>query len=247
MTDYTKYDLTVTDRLKYGSLGAALAAAVSLAYYRSIAAALILCPVFAVGSPYLMRKKLKEQRDGKLSEEFLEAAGILAGYLNAGISSDNAFLMTYEQLKERYGEKQMIVREFGRLAKGILINRPAAEMLSDFGRRTGNRDIQSFAEVYGIAGKTGGDLGKIIERTRTVLRDRMQVAEEIRNVTASRRFEQRIMNFVPCGVILYLNVASPGFMDVMYETLMGRAVMTGCLLASILSYIISEKILDIKI
>ena len=71
--------------------------------------------------------------------------------------------------------------------------------------------------------------------------------EEIQTLTASRRFEQKIMNLLPFLIILYVDLTSPGFFDQMYTTVVGRIVMSGCLAIYGAAYWISGKILDITV
>ena len=52
---------------------------------------------------------------------------------------------------------------------------------------------------------------------------------------------------IPFLMILYIDATSPGFFAVMYETVFGRLVMSGCLAMYLLSCYLSRKILDIPI
>lgn len=98
-----------------------------------------------------------------------------------------------------------------------------------------------------IARRSGGRLVSIIERTVQIMGDRSQVKEEIQTLTASKRFEQRIMNLIPVLMVLYIDWTSPGFFKVMYTTLLGRVLMTGCLLVYLASVWLAQKILDIEV
>ena len=100
---------------------------------------------------------------------------------------------------------------------------------------------------HALAKRSGGKLVPVIRRTVQIMEDRIQVKEEIRTLTASRRFEQKIMNGMPVLMVLYIDTTSPGFFDGMYTTMAGRAVMTGCLAVYLLSCWLSGKILDIRI
>ena len=102
--------------------------------------------------------------------------------------------------------------------------------------------------LYLLHGMGGDEEAWItLGRTVQIMEDRIQVKEEIRTLTASRRFEQKIMNGMPVLIVLYIDATSPGFFDGMYTTMAGRAVMTGCLAVYLLSYWLSGKILDIRI
>ena len=66
-------------------------------------------------------------------------------------------------------------------------------------------------------------------------------------MTAEKQFEQRIMNLMPYLIVLYVDLSSPGFFSQMYETAVGRGVMTGCLVLYLLAWRVSGKILQIEV
>lgn len=245
--DYRYYKLTPSDRVTYGIIGAAGAAVISLLFYRSVFLALALALLSAFCMPVLAKGYLKKKRSVLLSQQFREAIGIVGGYLSAGFSVENAFGAAAGQLSALYGEGADITREFTVIRNGVSVNRPVEELLDDLAERSGLDEIKSFAEVFSIAGRTGGSLTTIIERTVSVIREKMEVSEEIQNITASKRFEQKIMFAIPFFLVIYLDVTNPGFLDPMYDTAAGRVIMTGCLLLMAASWFASSKILDIKV
>ena len=107
--------------------------------------------------------------------------------------------------------------------------------------------MRQFAETFAVAKRSGGELAAIMEHTASVMAGKMRVREEILNMTAEKRFEQRLMNLLPFLIILYIDLTSPGFFAVMYGTAAGRAVMTGCLAAYIGALFAAEWILKIEV
>ena len=87
----------------------------------------------------------------------------------------------------------------------------------------------------------------IIRNTASVIRDKNEVAEDIRTIISGRRMEQMVMNVVPFGIIVYLRLASPEFMEPLYGNAAGVAVMTGCLAVYALAIALGRKITDIKV
>lgn len=245
--DYSHYELTAADRLREGCKGVILSAAVTYTFYKSVLFFLILGPAAGIIFPIAMRKKLKERRLWELKLEFKEAIWILSGLLSAGISVENAFEQALPELRKLYGEDSMIVKEFSLIVRGIRLNKPIEPLLNDFAVRSGLEEIRSFSEIFVIARRSGGSLREIIERTGRIIKDETEVSEEIRNLTASKRYEQSIMNILPFGIIIYINMTSGGFMDIMYESIRGRIVMTGCLCLIGLSWYLSQRILDIRL
>ena len=67
---------------------------------------------------------------------------------------------------------------------------------------------------------------QVLDNTAIRLRDKMEVMEEIEACLAAKKMEERIMGCMPCGIILYLRLLSPGFLDPLYGNVLGAAVMT---------------------
>lgn len=141
----------------------------------------------------------------------------------------------------------MITEEFSYMEAGVRMNRPLELLLADMGRRSGIQDVDQFARVFAAAKRSGGELTDIISQTAGIIRDKIQVQEEIHTLTAARVFEQKIMNGIPFGIILYIDFTSPGFFHVMYETWLGRIFMTACLGIYVGAVFLAKKILDIPL
>ena len=55
------------------------------------------------------------------------------------------------------------------------------------------------------------------------------------------------MNLIPFFLIFYIDKASPGFFSMMYETGMGRILMTVCLGVYGIAFWLSKRILEIPV
>lgn len=189
---------------------------------------------------------LARERRWRLTLQFKDAIGSLSSFLGAGYSLENAVFAVADELNHLYGSSAMITEEFSLIGKQLRLNKPAEVPLADFAKRSGSEEIRNFMEVFRIARRSGGELCSIIEHTASVIGDRISVTEEINNLTAARRYEQKIMNLMPFAIILYIDLSSEGFFDVMYQTLPGRLVMTVCLLCYGLACLLSQRILAIR-
>ena len=215
-------------------------------FYRSFFAFILLMPLGFL-YPIYKKKDLKKKRLRQLTLQFKEAIQVLSSFLSAGYSLENGLFMSVRELEALYGKDAMITEEFERLAAGVRMNRPVEQLLAEFGERSGIQDVDHFAQVFGMARRSGGELVEIIRQSAGVIRDKIQVQEEIQTMTAARIFEQKIMNGIPFGMILYIDFTSPGFFDIMYGTWMGRLIMTLCLAFYMGAVMLSGKILDIEI
>ena len=227
-------------------LGSAAAAAAAYTFYRSFAA----FGVFMIPAciyPRFYEKEWREKQRQQLELQFKEAIQAMAGSLSAGYSAENAVRVSCRELEQLYGPHSMIVREFRYMTEQMNMNRSVEQAIQEFANRSGLEEAGRFAQIFGIAKRSGGRLAPVICHTVAVMEDRSQVREEIRTMTSSVQFEQKIMNLIPFFMILYIDLTSPGFFRVMYETVLGRLVMSACLAAYLLSLFLAARILNIRI
>lgn len=87
----------------------------------------------------------------------------------------------------------------------------------------------------------------VMKNTWRILSGKIDTEREIASSIASRKYEQTIMNVIPLGIILYIQVSFPDFMNVLYGNLLGVTVMTVCLGIYVLSLGIGWKIMRIEV
>ena len=231
--------------LAFGQAGLT-AGCVAYTCYRSwIAFGLFMIPAGVY--PWVYEKKWIEKQKRKLEIQFKEAILVMSGALSAGYSAENAISVSCREMEQLYGSREMIVREFRCMEEQMRLNRSVEQVIQEFADRSGLEEVQRFAQIFQIAKRSGGRLAPIICHTVSVMEDQSHVKEEIRTMTASIQFEQKVMNVIPFLMIFYIDITSPGFFGIMYETILGRVIMTCCLAVYLLSCCLSSKILNIEI
>lgn len=167
--------------------------------------------------------------------------------MNAGYSIENAFVEAVKDLRFLYEEDALLIQEFENITYQIKTNRTVEEALNEFARRSEIEDIYTFSEVFHTAKRTGGDIIKVIQSTAKNIGDKIEIKREIQTLITAKKFEVKIMNIIPFGIILYMWIFSPGFLNPLYGNLVGIVVMTLALFAYFGAYILSEKIMDISL
>lgn len=243
---YDRYRLSVMEWLRAVGTGAGLCGLFAYTFYRSWLMFGVFLPM-ACFCPLYERRKKKRQRQLMLASQFKEGMAVLASALSAGYSVENALVVSEQELTLLYGQDGLITREFAGMAQQIRMNRPVEQLLMDLTERSGLEDIKNFSEVFSAAKRSGGDLSSIMRHTADIIRDKIQVKEEIATLTASKKFEQKIMNMIPFFIVFFVDSASPGFFSQMYGTGLGRLIMTACLMAYLASYGIAQTILAIEV
>jgi tight adherence protein B len=224
--------------------GIALLGSIGFLFYYSWIAVLLGSPllIFYYKSEY---QKMLKRKTEELTNRFKDVLLAVLAALKAGYSVENAFMEAYRDLNYRFGSEDVMVKELLRMNRQIKNNIPIENLMEDFAKKSGADDIRDFAHIFRIAKKTGGDMGKIMERTISIITERVEIKEEIRMLIAGKRYEQKIMDLVPMGIIFYIRLSNPGYFDGLYHNPAGVVIMTSALSVYLAAYYLSEKILEI--
>lgn len=245
ITDYNNYYLSSQDLLIGAAKAGGLIILISIAFYNSIVMLIILLP-FSLVYPFFEKKDLIKKRKDKLLLEFKDFLRILKTFLEASYSIENSFYLSIKELTMLHGEDSMIVRELKSMVSKLKLNNPIDKVFSEFAYKTHIEDIIDFSEVFTISKINGGNISKIIGNTINVISDKIEVKLEIETMTASKKFEQSLMNLLPFFIIIYMNISSSEFLKPLYTRIEGRILMTFALVVYFFSIRLSEKILDIE-
>ena len=179
--------------------------------------------------------------------EFKDVMQSASAALLAGYSIENAWRETEKELLELHGEKGLMAAEVRWMNEGVRMNEPLERLLLSFAARSGCEEIESFAEVFAFAKRSGGDFVHIMQMTVQKLAGRIEVEREVATVLAGKRLEGRIMEIMPLAILAYLQVASGEFLDALYGSAFGVAVMSIAFCCYLAAIKWSEHILDIQI
>ncbi len=244
--NYNEYKFSKSEMLINILTGIALSAAVAWAFYRSFIAFFLSLPIVYF---YILfrRRECIAKRKRELSIEFREAIMSVQSALNAGYSVENSFMEAAHDMELMYGTEAYISMELKILVRRLRSNESLEKILNDLGERSGIDDIREFAGIFAVAKRSGGNMNGIINRAVRMIGDKMEVSREIDTVISAKKFESRIMDMVPFGIIIYSSISSPDISSVLYHNLRGNIIMTLCIIVYVAALLISEKIVDIEV
>lgn len=244
--DYEHYRFSTRELVKYISQGTALCLLGDYLFYQSWWALAALPPVLVF---YLRwkQKQLIRSRKKTLNYQFKDALTSMSVAVQAGYSVESAVTACVRDLERLYEKDADILEEFRYIESQQHISVPLEELFLDFGQRSQVEDIENFASVFYTAKRTGGDMNKVIQKITRMLGDKIDVKREIETTLAAKKSEQMVMSLMPVGIILYLRLTSPGFLDVLYGNPFGAAAMSVCLGIYGTAYWLGRKIVDIEV
>lgn len=191
-------------------------------------------------------KQIIAKKQSTLKLQFRDMLESLTTSLGAGKNVSDSFKSIYDDLKVQYEEDAYILKELEIVLAGMSNNIDVEDVLEDFGKRSGIGDIESFANVFRICYRKGGNIKDTIRSTHEILSDKMEIAEDIETVVTGSKNEQNIMVVMPILLIGMIKLMSEDF-AANFVTPTGIISTTVAIGMFIASYFIGKVVLDIKV
>ncbi len=247
MINYNKYVYTKKELIRYGLCGGSAGFVLLMLFYNNV----VLCGVLSLPAALFFlgyyRKILLERRRWQLTIQFKDAMESLVSALSAGYSLENSVREAVGDLKLIYSPEDIIRKEFDHMRRRMEVKTSVETLMKELGERSGVEDIMMFSEILGTARRTGGNLVRIMRQTSSNIAEKIEVRREIETLVAGKKMEAACMTAVPLLMILYLRIFSPGFLDPLYNNLMGGIVMTGALAVYSASFLWGQHIMKIEL
>lgn len=243
--DYHVYRMTARDQIVGRGIGFLIGIIVSWAFFSNAVFAIICGLVCSLFSPGIYQKYMHNKMMNSLREQFKDLLDSLSASYSAGKNTMSAFQASERDLIAIHGEASDIVTEIRIINGGLRNNITVENLLGDFASRCGLEDVQSFADVFEVCNRQGGNLKKIVTDTRDVISEKIDIEMEIETLLAGNKNELNIMIIMPVVVVLMLNGLGSGTANA--NTLSNIVLKIFCIGLFALAYFMGKKITDIKI
>ncbi len=184
-----------------------------------------------------------EARVRRIRKEMKDFLSSMQMNLRTGYAAENALRETYAELVHLYGPQAYLLPHLRKVLLELSNHVPLEQALHAFGTAVGVEEAREFADMFAIAKKSGAKLSEVIEETSDLIAEKLETEDEIRTSIASKDMERKMMNIIPFLIILYIGITSPGYFDILYHSLSGMAIMTGCMAVYLVAVIWGRKLL----
>lgn len=243
--DYHVYHMTQKDYIISCGIGFIVAAIVLYAFFGipliSIAGGLICCRIV----PKYYREYRKKKQLNELRLEFKDLLESLTASYSAGLNTMDSFISSLDDMISIYGEEADIVHEVKLICMGLRNNINIEPLLIDFAERSGLDDVMSFANVFEVCNRQGGDLKKVVADTREIINDKIEVEMEIETMLSGSVNELNIMMAMPVVIVVMLGGLGTSASGT--NTVASFLVKVVCLGIFGISYVIGRRMIDIRI
>ncbi len=195
----------------------------------------------------IIKKWLLKKRIQKLNLQFKDFCMSITAQLSAGYSLENSLVEVYREMSQLYGKKSYVCIESKFIITKLKLNITIEKCFENLADRCGLEDINLFSQVVCIAKRSGGDMISIVRNAADSISRKIETEREIRTIINSKKYEQTIMNAVPLFIVCYVRISSPNMMNIMYETFIGRVIMTICLFAYSAAFMLGVKLSNVEI
>lgn len=139
-------------------------------------------------------------------------------------------------------------QEFQRVVKEVQIGISMGDALQHMLDRIDSEDLDLVVTAVNIQREVGGNLAEILEVIGHTIRERIKLKGEIRVMTSQGRYTGYLISGLPIILALFLNFASPGYMNEMFTNRICGWPLLGIALALVgTGTAIIQKIVDIQI
>lgn len=226
------------------SVGITMAAA--FLFYRSVWGMLLYPLIFLLEYKRSKKRNIEKQK-AELEEQIMHGMRVLNSALCAGLSMENAWREVEREIQILHGETALFYQELKDMNHSVSLNMPIEKLFLDFAYRSGLEDVISFAEVFDYGKRCGANWKHMIDAVVNRMGNKYDAKKEIEVIIAEKKLEQQIMNLMPLGMLLFLQISAWDYMSVLYHNWVGAFFMTVCLIGYLTALFLSEKILQIKV
>ncbi len=217
----------------------------SVIFYGSFVPGILLSPLIVLLYNY-QYEQLISKRKSLLEYRFKDLLTSLNAAITTGYSLENATKEAYLEISSMYGEKSVICKEISIIINNLHLGKSVEYAYEQFAKRCKSDYILTFSEVLSIAKRSSGNVTAVIKQTSSTISLKIDSDREIKQTLSSKLFERNIMIFMPILILAYVGISSPGFFDPLYSTLVGKLIMTCCLLIYLFSIWLSTKIFRLE-
>ncbi len=190
--------------------------------------------------PTFYTKFLVVYNKKKFSDQLIDSLMILSSSFRGGLS----LIQAMEAVVEEMGDptKQEFSTVLGENKMGVSLE----ESLEHLYARQPSPALQQVITAILLARETGGNLPVIFQRIVGVIRQRKRIQGQIDTLTLQGKLQGVVMSLLPVAFFFFINASNPDHFRVMWETDIGKTLMTTALVLEVVGAALIWKISSFK-
>jgi tight adherence protein B len=191
--------------------------------------------------PVIVVRQLRRRRMKAFEAQLPDTLNLLSGSLRAGYS----FLQGLEAVVQETSDP--MARELRRVLAEARLGRPLEDALGDVAVRMESNDFDWSVMAIRIQREVGGNLAELLQTVADTMVQRSRLRGEVRALTAEGRISGIIMGLLPVGLGLFMFTASPGYINDLFTSVTGWAMVIGSVVMAAVGFAWIQKIIKIEV
>lgn len=187
----------------------------------------------------LMVQRSKIRR--RFAEQLPDAIDLMVSVLRSGHSVPQAVRTAGEEISAPCGP------EFAQVLQRMNLGQPLPEALSISAVKYNSYELDLIRRAIAIQTEIGGSLAELLDKTNKSLRQRIKLARQVHVLTSQSRLTALIVGMLPIVVALALQFLSPGYLDPLMDSALGRALLMVAISLELLGLFIMKKMSTMKV
>lgn len=202
---------------------------VGVAFYQVLAPALaVLGALLGLVGLWEFVRRAQQRRTARFVDQLPELARLLANASHAGLSLPTAIAMVSEELGEPARS------EFARVENRLRFGAPLQSALDELGSHVRSREVSVLMSTLVVSARSGGSLVTALRNIADSLEERKETRREVTTILSQSVATAYLIVIIGLGLLLVLNLMSPGTVELMTHTGIGRVcLITGLSLFAI--------------
>ena len=201
----------------------------------------ILTAVVLALVPVILLKVLGNNQKKEFEKQLGDALTIISNALRAGHSLPQALVSVTETLPDP------INREFLTASREIRLGSTVTEALREVAGRMESKDLGLLITAVEVQQRVGGNLSEIMDTISKTIRDRMTLKRNVGSMTAQGKISGIVVGLLPVILLVVVSVLTPGYMDPLFETTIGKVILLVCVIMEGVGYMIIMKTVNVKL
>jgi tight adherence protein B len=200
----------------------------------------VMLAVLALLVPPLIVSRKRHQRQHQFQRQMVDVITMLSSGLRAGIGLLQAMDLVRREMTAPASE------EYGRVVREVGLGVPLPQALGRLLARMPSDDLAMVVTVIDIQAEVGGNLASILENVVTTIRERVQLAQEIRSLTAQQRMTGYVLAGLPFIVGAAIWLLNPKYMLPLFNGIWIILPIMAVVMMAV-GFFIINRIVDIKV
>ena len=175
------------------------------------------------------------------SEQLADNLQVIASAMRAGQSFGAALAVAVKDAAEP------AKTEFQRVVADERLGVPVETSLGTVVERMDNRDLHQVALVAALQREAGSNAAEVLDRVADTIRDRVSLRRLISSLTAQGRLSRWVVSLVPVGLVMYLSLAAPDYLEPLLKTTTGNVLLGVAIAMGTAGSLAIKKIVEIKV